>query len=201
MSFVYFIADQAKGTVKIGHAADVAARLVALQVGNAHHLTIAAVVPGDARYESALHSTFRENHIRGEWFRLDGRLREFVDLLPQWEHAPPRVRRTKPEQPSVRLTEEEKRSVRDHWIAHLALLRAAVVDYGIDKFAALVGSRRGIVASALYENGRVRFAAKWWHALREVTTPEHIKRIVEHQASLVDLVIPTQPRPRPEVCS
>ena len=73
-SVVYFIqAGSSRGYIKIGVADCPERRLADLQTGNAHRLSLVAIVDGGESMERELHAKFKEDHIRGEWFRPMGR--------------------------------------------------------------------------------------------------------------------------------
>jgi len=77
---VYFI--RAGGSrVKIGYAANVTRRLVALRHPLLPALKLLGTIPGGKKEEGALHARFKEYQIAGEWFRLEGRLAEYVAEL------------------------------------------------------------------------------------------------------------------------
>ena len=74
--YVYFIksGNYDQSPIKIGVTGDVPKRLSDLQVGNPEELTVLAaikVLGEDHAYwiERNLHKFFKEDHIRGEWFR------------------------------------------------------------------------------------------------------------------------------------
>lgn len=77
-TFVYFI--RCGEFVKIGYAADVAARLATLQTGTPHELEIMHVTPGGVAEEGRLHALFAEERVRpgGEWFRLSARVTDYI---------------------------------------------------------------------------------------------------------------------------
>lgn len=85
---IYFL--QAKGDpagpVKIGMTAGgysgVVRRLNDLQVGYPHELAVVALMQGGRRDERRLHLELEEWHLRGEWFRCEGRVVALVQ-----EHA------------------------------------------------------------------------------------------------------------------
>jgi hypothetical protein len=83
---VYFVAD-AHGHVKIGRATDIYVRLAMIQNGQALPVRLLATVPGQKREERETHDRFRSLRVRGEWFRLEGELREFVDALTSAAHS------------------------------------------------------------------------------------------------------------------
>lgn len=80
-SFVYFIECSGTRAIKIGIAVDVEKRLATLQTGNPSPMSVIAVVPGARANELRLHMRFRPERLRGEWFRGDGDLRQFVDRI------------------------------------------------------------------------------------------------------------------------
>jgi len=74
--FVYFIEASESGFLKIGWAKDPVKRLRELQTGCPYELTILGQCPGSLEDEAAFHRTYADLRVRGEWFRLDGALRE-----------------------------------------------------------------------------------------------------------------------------
>lgn len=88
MSYVYFIAAKATNSVKIGFTAlNPDRRLRAMQTGNADELTLLGWYDGTIDDEQRWHSRFAEYRIRGEWFRLDGLMADFIGafLRNYWE--------------------------------------------------------------------------------------------------------------------
>jgi len=67
---VYFIRAGEDGPVKIGYAANVAARLATLQSAHFADLIVIREMPGKSQQEAWLHRYFREYRIRREWFRF-----------------------------------------------------------------------------------------------------------------------------------
>lgn len=65
---VYFLKDDERDMVKIGHSATPLARMRALQVGSAGHLRFIGIMAAPRSFEATLHHAFREGHVRGEWF-------------------------------------------------------------------------------------------------------------------------------------
>lgn len=76
---VYFIADKAGDTVKIGFSRDPLARLSNLQVGNASRLELVGLIAGPEPLERQLHAWHREGHVNGEWFWDRGILSHWLD--------------------------------------------------------------------------------------------------------------------------
>lgn len=73
---VYFI--HCDGFIKIGSTTRVEYRLATLQVANPHQLDVLLVEDGGEKREAELHKEFAEYRVRGEWFRLEGRLRKYL---------------------------------------------------------------------------------------------------------------------------
>lgn len=75
---IYVILDKLTGFVKIGFSDSPWKRLAQVRVSCAGDLVMRAVTPGDMAAERALHSRFRQHHHRGEWFRVEGELDEWL---------------------------------------------------------------------------------------------------------------------------
>lgn len=77
---VYFA--RAGAFAKIGWAYDVAndvaKRLRGLQEGCPYRLELVLQIPGKVRAEREFHRLFADERVHGEWFRLSGRLAEFL---------------------------------------------------------------------------------------------------------------------------
>jgi len=54
-------------------------RLKQLQTGCPNELVLRAEMPGCQSDESALHRIFARQHVRGEWFHLDGEINDFIE--------------------------------------------------------------------------------------------------------------------------
>jgi hypothetical protein len=82
---VYFI--RSREYVKIGRATDVYKRLNELQVAVPWELELCAIIScsrvAARAIESALHLNFRALCVRGEWFREEPPLRQYLSLLPR----------------------------------------------------------------------------------------------------------------------
>jgi hypothetical protein len=73
---VYFV--RAGDFVKIGWARDVEKRVRALQVASALPLELLGVVPGCDDVERIIHAQFNALHVRGEWYRAEPALLDFI---------------------------------------------------------------------------------------------------------------------------
>ena len=74
--FVYLITDGP--LVKIGYSKDVDRRLRDLQTSTGHNLSVTAYMKGTRQDEKALHRRFKAHRAKGEWFRIEGRLADFM---------------------------------------------------------------------------------------------------------------------------
>lgn len=79
---IYFIVSETLEAAKIGFTrSDPRYRLASLQTGNPARLKLYGYVPGTIEEERLLHRAFAPLHIQGEWFRFEGKLRDFVYYL------------------------------------------------------------------------------------------------------------------------
>lgn len=78
---VYIVQLGYRPVVKIGITRDIWARLKTLQDANPEILRVRAVLDGDAEREAQLHLRFMQHWIRGEWFRLEGSLKQYIESL------------------------------------------------------------------------------------------------------------------------
>jgi hypothetical protein len=74
----YFIHAPLSGRVKIGKSASVQQRFRDLSRGSPETLVLLGALDGDT--ERQLHERFGEWRVKGEWFKLAGKLQEFVRL-------------------------------------------------------------------------------------------------------------------------
>ncbi len=73
---VYFL--ECDGFTKIGFTKNLRKRLSALQLCNPKPIRFLAILPGDRKLETALHKRFADHRSSGEWFCLEGTLRDFL---------------------------------------------------------------------------------------------------------------------------
>lgn len=78
---IYFIQSEHGGPIKIGHAEDLAKRLVQIQTSRPDALCVLASVPGTVEQERFLHSRFAHLREKGEWFTATKELTEAVESL------------------------------------------------------------------------------------------------------------------------
>jgi len=73
---IYFA--QVNDYIKIGYTTNVKARMEAIQAMTPYRLKLLKIVPGEVKKERELHRQFEEYKIHGEWFKLTGRLKDFI---------------------------------------------------------------------------------------------------------------------------
>jgi len=98
----YIIRAGTDGPVKIGRAADPAARLTDLQTAHAQELHLLRVVETPFEAEPIFHERFAHRRIRGEWFEFD------VEMLTFAPSAPVRVE-DRPIADVIRISKEQAR--------------------------------------------------------------------------------------------
>lgn len=80
-SQVYFVRVKGTEKVKIGYSVSINKRMSGLATGHPDELELIATVSGGNDAESRLHRRFAQYRIRGEWYRLEGKLAEYVKKL------------------------------------------------------------------------------------------------------------------------
>ena len=81
---IYFLGHIPSNAVKIGYTENVARRLHTLAAAHPDldALVLYGVWEGEQQTEHDLHIEYGEYHLRGEWFKIKGSLREFVEEFP-----------------------------------------------------------------------------------------------------------------------
>jgi hypothetical protein len=85
---VYYVHAPETGLVNIGFAKDPFSRLGKMQVDSPSRLILLAVEDGGAAVEAERHARFAGLRTRGEWFRFEGELSDFVGQLPPYIREP-----------------------------------------------------------------------------------------------------------------
>lgn len=75
-SHIYFI--YSGGLVKIGFSTNWRKRVESVCQGCPEHAEMIMVMTGDRQMEAGYHALFGEYRVRGEWFRCEGKMREFL---------------------------------------------------------------------------------------------------------------------------
>lgn len=87
INVVYFVqaecGDSYLGPVKIGHAEKFKNRFATMKVANFHELKILKLIKGDRSKEKEIHQKFAGLRIRGEWFRPDQSLLNYISQLQE----------------------------------------------------------------------------------------------------------------------
>jgi hypothetical protein len=89
---VYYIHSPDTDRIKIGFAGDPRGRLGKMQVDSPTRLVLLALEEGGRALEARRHREFSSLRERGEWFRFDGPLKEFVEQLAPYVLPPARQR-------------------------------------------------------------------------------------------------------------
>jgi hypothetical protein len=77
--YVYFFINRMYQFCKIGFSSNISSRIATIQTGCPFPLEIAGVFDGDMRLERKFHEAFREYNTNGEWFKIEGKLRAFIN--------------------------------------------------------------------------------------------------------------------------
>ena len=90
MYYVYFLRNGRRGAIKVGHAKNVSSRIAALQTGNPTELQLLAAIPISSKkqaenIEKWMHNRFKKQHIRGEWFASNIKLKIVFDSIQKLE--------------------------------------------------------------------------------------------------------------------
>jgi len=83
MSNVYFILDKKSNAVKIGKSNNIEERISDLQTGNSNPLIVENFIECKSEehsfeFEKELHKKFEHLNIRGEWFKYDSDLIDYI---------------------------------------------------------------------------------------------------------------------------
>lgn len=90
---IYFVRDAASGYVKIGFSEKPWLRFSKIQSDHPTKLDIWLVIEGDREREALLHQRFDGLRHRGEWFRVDTAIVDFVDgAIADGENVAPPVK-------------------------------------------------------------------------------------------------------------
>lgn len=78
---IYFLHEPIDNAVKIGKTQDdkLMIRVSAIQIGNHRELKLLGVCEGYTKKEKELHKQFKHLSIRGEWFKYENELKEYIE--------------------------------------------------------------------------------------------------------------------------
>lgn len=85
---LYAIEIVGSDAVKFGMSANPIARMYDLQISHPVPLSLLGHVGCDRQLEKDVHLFCAEHHIRGEWFRQEGRARSIIDLIVAGDPLP-----------------------------------------------------------------------------------------------------------------
>lgn len=80
---VYFVQGETIPLIKIGIAKNFGLRFSSLQTGSPDTLRILAVIPGSREKEIELHKRFSRLRVRGEWFRPEPELLNYIESIKE----------------------------------------------------------------------------------------------------------------------
>lgn len=80
---IYFIGNTEHKICKIGRSKEIHRRIIALQTANPYDLEILKTSSSKYLQEREYHKKFKKYLMRGEWFRLEGELEEYIKK-PHW---------------------------------------------------------------------------------------------------------------------
>ncbi len=78
---IYFIRCPYFNAIKIGKALDPERRMRGFQIGCPAKLMLIGCAIGGKREEKQFHEMFRHLHIRGEWFKADPGMIQFIESM------------------------------------------------------------------------------------------------------------------------
>lgn len=78
---VYFLRIKGTDEVKIGYSRRLNSRISDLSIAHSKELELIATVSGGVEAEGRLHRRFHRYRIRGEWYRIEGKLAEYIKKL------------------------------------------------------------------------------------------------------------------------
>ena len=76
---IYFIREEGSNYVKIGSSCNPERRIEDIQTSNPRKLELVRMIDGGDRAETILHSIFKKDRVRGEWFRISKELEQFMN--------------------------------------------------------------------------------------------------------------------------
>lgn len=77
---IYFIGNLQYGFVKIGYSKNPSKRLSGIQTGCPFSLSILKTEQGNLDHEKMYHKKFKKLNTNGEWFKIDGDLKEYLNI-------------------------------------------------------------------------------------------------------------------------
>lgn len=82
---VYFLANMAQSTVKVGYTTNLRKRLDVLRTGNHDRLEVCCFIAAPPVVERRLHEALAEFKIRNEWFEHNACLDDLIRKLEDYE--------------------------------------------------------------------------------------------------------------------
>ncbi len=79
--FIYFIQSEDTRKIKIGYSVNPTDRVKTLQTGHSCPLRLLKIIPGDMKFERALHRKFFKFRVQGEWFEPHPDIIEYISKV------------------------------------------------------------------------------------------------------------------------
>lgn len=76
--YIYFIGNVEQKLVKIGFSVKPNSRLKSLQTSFPYKLSVLYKTKGSTQKEKLAHEKFKNHRLKGEWFNIDGDLKDFL---------------------------------------------------------------------------------------------------------------------------
>ena len=85
---VYFLYAKKARRIKIGYSNNPKRRICSIQTASPENLILLAVLGGKRELEQAIHSHFHYLRDKGEWFRAEDELFEWIHTVRKKKHIP-----------------------------------------------------------------------------------------------------------------
>jgi hypothetical protein len=81
LGYVYFVQVGSRGDIKIGYSTNIMKRMNSLSSSMPENIKLLGYITGDLNREKELHKMFRILNVKGEWFRCDKSIIEYLNLV------------------------------------------------------------------------------------------------------------------------
>lgn len=79
MGYVYFVLVDSTRNIKIGYSTNIRRRIHTLQTSIPEKIKLLGYITGDMNKEKELHKMFRVHKIKGEWYRFDTSIIDYIN--------------------------------------------------------------------------------------------------------------------------
>lgn len=88
MRYVYFLQEPSAGHIKIGSTWNINKRIAQLEVGLPYKLKLIGLLEGECQTEKDIQKKFADYCVKGEWFRPEAQLLEFIAQHAKFSETP-----------------------------------------------------------------------------------------------------------------